>query len=315
MSSASVHIVTYNSAEYIADCIQSVLKQRAVIDKIIVIDNASTDDTVERVRQWGDRVVLVTNETNTGFAAAHNQAMAMSESDYYLVLNPDVMLDPDYLLHIMNFMDQHPEVGSCTGKLVLRSQPGLIDSAGLTINKSRRAFDRGAYRPQEEWDKAGDVFGVSGAAAVYSRKMVEDVSINGRFFDEDFFAYKEDVDVAWRSRLLGWSAAYVPQAFAYHERGWKQGERAQRPLRIRRHSYINRYRMMMKNDSFFYMMKHFWYLAPYEVFSLLYFLVREPKVLAAWAGFWKDFAKLREARRIIQSKRRSNWGEVYKYFE
>lgn len=110
-----------------------------------------------------------------------------------------------------------------------------------TINKARRAFDRGQGKAANAYDNPNEVFGVSGAAALYSSKMIKQISIDGEFFDEDFFAYKEDVDVAWRARIFGWGAAYVPGAIAYHERGWKTGSREKQPLFIRQHSFANRH--------------------------------------------------------------------------
>lgn len=305
MKTVSVHIVTYNSESDITDCLEGVFKQSYPIQQIIVIDNASSDRTRDKVQLYVDRVQFIENTDNRGFAPAHNQAMQLSESDYYLVLNPDVSLDTEYVARLVQVFEDRPKLGSATGKLLLKSDTSIIDSTGITMNKARRAFDRGAGGPAVHWNESGDVFGVSGAAALYSKEMVQDILVEGQFYDEDFFAYKEDVDVAWRAQLLGWTAYYNAEAIAYHERGWKKGSRHRQPLFIRRYSYINRYKMMFKNDTFRAFLKDFIYIAPFEIASLGYALLRDPKLLGVWTSFFKSFSELKNKRKIIQNKARS----------
>lgn len=318
MSTVSVHIVTYNSEQWIRQCLDAVFNQSHPIEQVIVIDNDSKDSTVrvleELIPQYDERLIVVKNMENRGFAGGHNQAMKMSTSDYYLVLNPDVTLHEDYVAYLVGYLDEHPHIGSGTGKLIRQSSEGIIDSTGLVMHKNRRCFDRGANEPEAEWNQREEVFGVSGAAAVYSKRMVDDISIDGQFFDEQFFAYKEDVDVAWRGQLLGWGAIYIPEAQAYHERGWKEGERHQRPLFVRKHSYINRYRMMMKNDSPRYICKHLLPILLFEGASLAYHVLREPQVLSAWRDLWRDRSRLKAHRREIQRKRKMEIQDVYAFF-
>ncbi|TMV50789.1 glycosyltransferase family 2 protein [Paenibacillus mesophilus] len=315
MRTVSVHIVTFNSAEYIVDCLDAVLHQAYPIDRILVVDNASTDDTLEKLRAYEDKVQLVANKNNLGFAAAHNQCIHLSASDFYLVLNPDVTLHPYYVYNLVAFMDKNARVGSVTGKLLRRSDATMIDSAGLLINKARRAFDLGARQNTTKWDEVSEVFGVSGAAALYARSMVQSVSMDGEFFDSDFFAYKEDVDVAWRAQLLGWNSYYVPSAIAFHERSWKEGSRDKQPVFIKQHSYINRYRMMIKNDQWVWLLKHFPHLLLFEVASIIYVLFKEPFLLRAWVQLFKDYNKLLRKRKWIQVQRKKKLQQIYSFFQ
>ncbi|CAH1208389.1 hypothetical protein PAECIP111891_03211 [Paenibacillus allorhizoplanae] len=310
----SVHIVTYNSAEHIEDCLKAVLGQSHHIDQIVVIDNASKDYTHHSLAKCDDTCTIIYNKQNNGFAGAHNQAIRMTETDYCLILNPDVVLEPDYVRNTVIALQNNPQAGSATGKLLFKAAPHHIDSAGLIINKARRAFDRGAHQTNDQYQQTEEVFGVSGAAAMYSRKMINDISLNGEFFDEDFFAYKEDVDVAWRAQLLGWKALYEPTAIAYHERGWKEGGRSSKPLFVRRLSYINRYKMMMKNDDIKTVMKHFFSLLVYECLSFVYALIREPKLLGSWLDFYRKYPELKIKRNLIRSKQKQASSEVYKWF-
>ncbi|AFH59679.1 glycosyltransferase family 2 protein [Paenibacillus caseinilyticus] len=318
MKKVNVHIVTYNSQDDIAECLMAVLEQTYPVHQIIVIDNQSQDNTVQVLHGLQDRgITVVANQENNGFAGGHNQAIRMAdpEVDYYLVLNPDVKLHPDYVVSLVRAMEKDPAIGSATGMLVFTEHPTVIDSTGLRINKARRAFDRGQGEAADRWNQKDEVFGVSGAAAFYSSRMVRDISVDGEFYDEDFFAYKEDVDVAWRSLVLGWKALYVPEAKGFHRRGWKKGTRGAIPLRIRRYSYINRYKMMLKNDRLLEVLKQCIPLLMYELPSLLYFLVKEPQVLGAWKSVWSKWSQIRRKRAFIQSRRKSEWKEIYRYFE
>ncbi|MEC0093588.1 glycosyltransferase family 2 protein [Paenibacillus macquariensis] len=307
-SNVSVHIVTYNSADDIARCLQAVEAQTYPISQIIVVDNASSDCTVEQVESQShlitDQLLLVRNQANVGFAPAHNQAITLSSTDYILVLNPDVTLNPDYIKLLIEVMQERADIGSATGKLLLSSNPDVVDSTGLIMNNNCRAFDRGAGDLASQWNESGEVFGASGAAALYSRTMVEDISVHDEFFDSDFFAYKEDVDVAWRAQLLGWKSYYLAEAIGYHARGWKQGGRNAQPLFLRRVSYINRYKMMYKNLDSSSIFKSFIRILPYEIASNGYFLIREPKLLGAWGAFWRQLPLLRAKRKEIANKRK-----------
>lgn len=308
--SVTVQIVTYNSAEDITDCLNAVLKQNYPIEKILVIDNASKDGTADRVCSYIEnlghqRVQFVPNPSNRGFAPAHNQGIRMTESDYVLVLNPDVELGAEYVEQIVKLMDRDREVGSATGLLLLKSSPDTVDSTGLVMNGIWRAVDRGAGEPATRWRESGEVFGVSGAAAMYKRAMIEEISVYGEFFDEDFFAYKEDVDVAWRANLLGWKAYYCADASATHARGWKKGSRNRQPLAIRRYSYINRYKMVYKNLTGSHWAKYLPKLLAFELASNAYMLLREPKVLGAWSEFTKQLPELRKKRREIMDRRKN----------
>ncbi|WP_059041778.1 glycosyltransferase family 2 protein [Paenibacillus rubinfantis] len=303
----NVQIVTYNSANDIAECLNAVQQQSYPIKEVVVIDNAASDGTVDRVRTYMknaniNNIQLVLNPSNTGFAPAHNQGIRLTQSDYVLVLNPDVQLGTEYVERLVEVMEHRPEVGSATGLLILKSTPDIVDSTGLAMNGIWRAFDRGAGEPVSQWRVSGEVFGVSGAAALYRRAMIDEISIAGEFFDEDFFAYKEDVDVAWRANLLGWKAYYCAEAVATHERGWKKGSRHSQPLFIRQYSYINRYKMIYKNLSGYRWIKSLPKLLAYELASNGYMLLREPKVLGAWKGFIHKLPELREKRQGIKKR-------------
>ncbi|WP_036721094.1 glycosyltransferase family 2 protein [Paenibacillus sp. FSL R7-277] len=332
LKTVSVHIVTYNSADDIAECLSAVLSQDYPVKKIVVVDNASSDGSAEKVRAFyhertaetrpgayvnstsSPTLVLLENEHNTGFAPAHNQAIAGTTTDYVLVLNPDLTLAPDYISKLIARMEADSRIGSATGKLLLKADHSLVDSTGLRMNKARRAFDRGAGEPADQWNESGEVFGVSGAAAMYSRRMIEDISVEGEFFDADFFAYKEDVDVAWRAELFGWKAYYDAEAIGYHERGWKTSGRSGKAMFIKRISYINRYKMIYKNEPSRTLLLTLLNSLPYEIAAHGYSLLKEPKLLGAWTSFFAQRAVLKRKRRYIQEKAKRQGREPNKEY-
>ena len=316
MPTVSVQIVTYNSEKDIRNCLLSVFGQTFPIQHVIVIDNQSTDNTLNIVSSFA-KVQIIKNNFNNGFARGHNQGIALSDTDYILVLNPDVILQKDYIKNIVNAMEQNKKVGLATGKLYRDIRHSIIDSTGIIIRKNRRAFDRGAKEvDQGQYDQSLDIFGVSGAAAIYRRKMIEDISIASQFFDETFFAYKEDVDVSWRAQLLGWKSLFVPNAIAEHSRGWQEEKkRSNIPLFIRKNSYINRYFCMLKNDVVSRFVLHFPIIMMYEILSFAYALLRERKVLTAWKYFKSEYHTMIQKRKFIMTKRRKSNKEVYSYFK
>ncbi|MBV9611240.1 MAG: glycosyltransferase family 2 protein [Acidobacteriaceae bacterium] len=256
-SLVSVTIVTYNSARFIGRCLDYVFQQDYAPLEIIVVDNASTDDTPAILPDFAKRVRLISNPENVGFAAAHNQGIALAPGDWVLTLNPDVRLTREFIGRMVAAGEANPNVGSVSGKL-LRMSPDfeapanpIIDSTGMYFTPNIRHFDRGSNQPDDgRYDRFEYVFGASGAAALYRRRMIEDISIKGEFFDSDFFAYREDADVAWRAQLLGWKCVYTPKAVAYHVRSVLPENRRSLPAVINLHSVKNRFLLRIKNMTF-----------------------------------------------------------------
>jgi GT2 family glycosyltransferase len=252
----SITIVTYNSGRFIKRCLDSVLDQTYPFKEIIVIDNCSTDGTTDILEPFEDRCRIIYNEDNIGFAAAQNQAIGMSDSDWVLTLNPDVLLLPDFITALVHAGNQDPRIGTVCGKLLTMSagfdfpEKPVVDSTGIYFTPTLRHLDRGSleydnghYRQYEY------VFGATAAAALYRREMIEDISLDGEFFDSDFFVYREDADVAWRSQLLGWKCLYAPYARGYHVRKALPGNRRALPPEINMHSVKNRFLLRIKNIS------------------------------------------------------------------
>ena len=219
----SILITTYNSASRLKACLESVLQQEFSEREIIVVDNASSDGTRAVLQEFETRARVIYNDTNRGFSGGQNQAMAHARGDWLLSLNPDVLLGPGFLSKLVEAGESDPRIGTVCGKL-LRWGPGgeltdIVDSTGIYFLRNLRHLDRGSGEVDRgQYEAPEYVFGATGAAALYRRAMVEDISSGGEFFDDDFFAYREDADVAWRAQLMGWSCLYIPEAVAWHVR-------------------------------------------------------------------------------------------------
>jgi len=246
----TIGVVTWNSAADLPRCLDAIRAQQHQPIELLVGDNASGDATRAVIEARTTAAERRYFPANRGFSAAHNALIRESRGAYYLTLNPDVVLDPGFVAALVEAMDAAPRAGSATGKLRRAEPAGVLDSTGVVMHRSQRHVDRGADEPDRgQYDAPGPVFGVSGAAGFYRRTMLDDVAVAGEVFDEDFFAYREDADLAWRAQLLGWDAIYVPAATATHVRRVTPERRAKLPAAINRFSVRNRFLLRLKNQT------------------------------------------------------------------
>lgn len=312
MVKVAVNIVTFNSGEDIATCLNSLGRQTLSDFRIHVLDNASTDGTIKALSSFD--LDLIRSQTNTGFARAHNDLIRSYPAEYVLVLNPDAVLNPDFLERIVGALEARPDAASATGKL-LRLDGKTLDSTGIIMLRNQRHLDRGADEPDRgQFDKPEDVFGPSGAAALYRWKALQDVAIDGQFFDEDFFAYREDADLAWRCRLMGWTSIYVPSAVALHRRRVTPERRSQLSALINFHSVKNRFLLRLNNMTWSLYLRDFLRISIRDAAVVGYVLVREWTSVGALAYVIRHLPRLWKKRRVIQSRKRIEGPELDRWF-
>jgi GT2 family glycosyltransferase len=317
MSRVSVQIVTFNSADDIGTCLESLRGQTWSDFRIRILDNASTDRTLDVLTTTldADRTDIVRSDTNTGFAAAHNRLARDFPADFVLFLNPDTILDSTFISELVGALELSDEAGSASGKL-LRMDGVTIDSTGIVMTRNQRHLDRGAEQPDSgQYDRPERVFGPSGAAAMYRYSCLNDVRVGTMIFDEDFFAYREDADLAWRSQLLGWASLYVPTAVARHRRRVTPQRRSNLSALINRHSVKNRFLLRINNMTAGLYRRDFWRITARDVAVVGYVFAWEWSSIPAIWYILSNRRRLWTKRRDIQSRVRAEDREINAWFQ
>lgn len=323
----TVSIVLHDSGPDLAGCLASLGAQTRAPDDVVILDNASADDGLEIARRSLPGARVERSEANIGFAAGQNRAIALAPADVHVLLNPDCRLEPTFLARAVAVLEADPRAGSVSGRL-LRFRPGepeggpftedgadRLDSAGMVGLRNRRVLDRGGGEPAVgRHTEPGYVFGVTGAAGVYRRAMLEDVAFEGEILDEAFFAYREDVDLAWRAQLLGWRCRYEPTLLARHRRRVAPGRRRRLPAQVNRWSVANRWRMLAKNELGAGWRRDWSAILGRDAQILGYCLLREQRTLGAVLDVVGDFGRLRERRRDVMGRRVATDEEMVAWF-
>ena len=317
----SISIVTFNSSRYIRRCLNAVMAQKRIRATVVVVDNASTDGTGAILRDFGSRIHVIWNRRNAGFAEAQNQGIRASRAEWVLTLNPDLLMEEDFVRRLVDAAELDPGAGAVCGKLLSIGkgfQPlaeRRIDSTGLFFTPAMRHFDRGSRELDDgAYDQAEYVFGACAAAALYRRQMIDDVSIGGDFFDPDFFAYREDADAAWRAQLLGWRCIYTPAAVGWHVRSVVPGNRRSITPSINMHSVKNRFLMRIKNATPG-LYRHCWLpMTARDLAVVAGCLLLEPRSLPAFWRVAKCWPATWERRRQIMRRRRVSDRVLMRWF-
>ncbi len=207
----SVTVVNYNGEKFILHSLQCLMKQKIQGLEIIVVDNASMDNSVSLIRREFPMVTLIENPVNSGFAGGNNLGLRAAKGEFIALLNSDAFPEAEWLAQLLEGMKTDPKIGICASKLIIDGTD-LVDSAGDGCTTALKGFKRGEMKPQRRYDRMENIFGACGGAVLYRRAMIEEIG----FFDGDFFLIHEDTDLNFRAQLAGWKCLYVPKAVVYH---------------------------------------------------------------------------------------------------
>lgn len=270
-----VVIANWNGKEFLKECLNSLKLQTYHNFKTIIIDNGSTDGSFSFLKENYYEAEIIKLEKNTGFAHANNLAIRKAfedkETKYIITLNNDTKTDPGYLKNLISCAKRHPEAGSFQPKVINFYDKNIIDSVGVliyldasAINRGQKEIDNGQYDDEEE------IFGASASAALYTREALERIKLpGGDYFDSDYFAYYEDVDLAWRLRLDGFSSYYCPDAKVYHvHSATGKNYSPFKSFHIHRNQYYN----IIKNLPFCFMLRALAFMPvrySFQVYSIL----------------------------------------------
>jgi GT2 family glycosyltransferase len=356
----TVSILSYNDERSIETAVKSAALQLYPSVEIIVLNNNSKDgsrtilenlkDRIETLRKLHLRDHGIENEVfryhvldskeNLGFAKGHNKIISISQGEYVLMLNSDAGLDDRFLTQALPCFDDQL-VCAVQGKLY-RYDPGteepcidpktgskIIDTAGLQMLRNRRIINRGQGSADEgQFDAQEEIFGADGAAPLYRRKALDDVKIclgtRCEYLDDDFFAYKEDVDMAWRLRLAGWKTIYEPSTIGYHQRS--SGESAAKSyigiIAERRKlskfakylAFKNQRLMQIKNELPSLLLKDALYWLPKEIGSWGYVMLFERYTWKAIGDVFRLLPKMLRKRRMIMNNKKVDSKQMKRWF-
>lgn len=207
----SIIIVNWNGRHWLEKCLPSLFAQSFQDFETIVVDNNSTDGTVAWLRATWPQILVLAQSENTGFARGNNIGFQQAQGKYLVALNNDTLPETHWLEELVAGVDAM-DVGMVACKMLRWQTPDKLDSAGITVDWAGFAWNRGWNQPENSQDAKQDVFGPCGGAALYTRQLLDDIGM----FDESFFAYYEDVDLAWRAQRAGWRCRYAPKARLRH---------------------------------------------------------------------------------------------------
>lgn len=281
-------------------CLESVEQQSYSPTQTLVIDNSGDPRFSEKVRASFSSIRIHSNPRNLYYGPSLNKGISLVQGEFVLCLNDDVFLDKEFIAEALNGFAVKDRIGMVSGK-ILRPDAKTLDSTGLFLTPWRTAGERGYGRPDSgQYERPGYIFGVSGAAAFYRRRMLDEVRQGEDYFDSRFHMFYEDLDVSWRARRCGWQGYYMPKAKAFHARGgsWRPEHGLGRPIarrylddRLHAELIKNRYLAVLKNESLPGLIMHFLPMALYDLCAWAYILLFQRRLI-------KMFLKIREDSRL-----------------
>lgn len=306
----SVVIVNYNSGHLLADCVKALAAQSVSDFEVLIVDNNSQDASLAAVTQHGDarfRVLPLTQ--NLGFAGGVNYGVRHAGADWIATLNPDAFPEPAWLQNFLREADRHPEIRLFGSMQISAADEGRLDGCGDCYHATGIPWRGGYGHPVSACTMQGEVFSPCAAAAFYKKDAL--LEVGG--FDESFFCYCEDIDVAFRMRLLGYRCLQLTEARVRHVGSAITGRSS--PFSLF-HSVRNRMWVVVKNMPGPLLALMF----PLHIAATLYLLARcrrRPVFEPQWDGFKAGLAGLPQAwrqRKSIQARRRASSWDIIRAF-
>jgi hypothetical protein len=213
----SIIILNYNGKKFLEFCLRSVLNTHYPNFEVILVDNASTDDSIKLAKERYGNVpvlIIVKNASNLGFAAGNNVGTSYGKGKYILFLNNDTVVEPNWLIELVSVMESDAKIGAAQSKLLSLADKRTIDSAGDFVDYYGLSFQRGSWGEEDsgQYDRIEEIFSARGAALIVRSEILSEIGA----FDADFFLSYEDIDLCWRIRLNGYKIVFVPKSRVYH---------------------------------------------------------------------------------------------------
>ncbi|SCG86090.1 glycosyltransferase family 2 protein [Methanobacterium congolense] len=216
----SVIIPNYNGKNFLRNCLKTLKNQKCEF-QVIIIDNASSDNSVNYIKNNYPEFNIITNDENLGFAAAVNQGISASKTDYVFLLNNDTELEENCISNLVRCIESDENIFAVSSKMIQFENRDLMDDAGDAYTLLGWTKKLGNGRSPDLYNKKREVFSACAGAALYKRNLLNEIG----YFDENFFAYLEDVDISYRARIHGYKSIYCPEAVVYHHGSGTSGSK------------------------------------------------------------------------------------------
>ena len=265
MARTTVVIPNYQGIKYIEDCLSS-LYQGTVIPDVILVDNNSEDGSLPLVKEKFPKVQVIEFTTNTGFCKAVNEGIRVAETEFVLLLNNDTVVHQDMVKELEASLDKYPKAFSCGAKMICLHEKNKLDGAGDFYCALGWGFARGKGKPAEAFDRPARVFSACAGAAIYRREIFEKIG----YFDENHYAYLEDIDIGYRANIYGYHNRYQPQAKVFHAGSAASGSKYN-VFKVKQSARNNVY-LIYKNMPFLQILVNLPFLAAGFLIKYLFFL-------------------------------------------
>ncbi len=317
--------VIYNTQRFIPKVFPAALNQTYKDTEFYAVIAGNDNGEKEYIQKNFPQVKIIDPGYNIGFSKGHNELFNSIDADFFQLINPDLIITETFVEEMLKPFLVDEKVGAVSGKLLQYDfasdkRTNKIDSTGVTISKSGRGRDRGQHEEDKgQYDSQTDIIAVSGAAAMYRKSALMDVIYKNELYDEEFFMYWEDVDLAWRMVNSGWKIKYNPKAIAYHGRTAAASPKGYSrifafikhhrsiPAQIRQWNYKNHIFMFIKNSPKFY-----WQFFVREFFYQIFVLIFETSTLKVLPLFFKQLPSMWRKRKYIKQHRKISVQEMEK---
>ena len=335
----SVNILTWNSANYLEKCLAAVFSQTYKNIEINILDNGSIDHTKELLERIllkkSFKINLFYEEKNIGYAAGHNKLIKVSRGEFIIILNHDVILADDFIEKAVSGFKNDKKISSLQAKIYQYNngqKTELIDTVGFGVFKSGRIIDEGqGQKDTGQFRKKREIFGANGAAPVYRRTALNDIrlinvlGLREEYFDEDFFAYVEDIDLAWRLQWRGWRCVYLPELIAWHDRTTSKRHkksyldfirhRRTQGAWARKIAWRNQWFLWVKNQPVINFLKFFPWFFWRQIRLFVYLIFFEQKTLLAIPEVIKLIPLMLRKRKIIMTTKKISDKKMARWFK
>ena len=326
----SIHLIVKDGEKYIRGCLSYVKKQTYPNIEFKVFDNASSDQTVEIVREMMPEAEIVQYPKNYVVGGGFNRSLPYSKAPYVVMLCVDVIMNPTFIERAVDTAEKDPHIGVVQAKIMRydyerKQVTNKIDTVGLQIFRSRRVVNKGhGEEDRGQYENAGDIFCYEGAVPFFRREALEDAKEGKQYLDEDFVWYADELDLGWRMRHRGWKSWYEPKVLAAHDRqtttqvsnGYLGFIRMRRTIPAFKRSldYSNQRLSFIKNERISVLLRHFPCWATREMFLFLYFLIFEQTTLPAYWRIVRMTPLMLRKRKVIMQRSVMDAQKAKKWF-